>query len=475
MSSARPAPERPGLIFSILSVAVVAFGLVQALTIPVLAPIQRHYETDLPTATWVLTAYLLSSSVATPVIGRLGDALGKKRLLVVTLLALALGSVLAAVSPTIEALIAARVVQGIAGGVLPLSFGIIRDTFPEKRISPAISILSSLIAVGMGAGLVAGGPVIDVLGVPWLFWLPAIVTALAAVLVLSCVPESAVRLPGRPGVVPAILLSVCLLALLIGISEGPNRGWTSVSVLGLLALSVLLGPLWVRAELRARVPFVDMRMMRIRAIWASNLAALTLGFGMFAAYAFVPQFMQTGSEHGYGFDANVTESGLMMLPAAVVLLVTGFLAGLLAPRIGARAVVLSGSVVAAAGTFGFVLAHDRAWAVVVWTAVLALGVGLAFASLATVVVAAVPPEQTGVASGMNANIRTLGGSLGSAVTGSLLAGSASLGVVAAETGYVVSFTVLGVVFLAAVVATTAIPARSVAVPAAAGAALLARR
>lgn len=463
------------MIFSILSVAVVAFGLVQALSIPVLAPIQRHYETDLPTATWVLTAYLLSSSVATPIIGRLGDALGKKRLLVVTLLTLALGSVLAAVSPTIEALIAARVVQGIAGGVLPLSFGIIRDTFPERRISPAISILSSLIAVGMGAGIVAGGPVIDALGVPWLFWLPATVTVLAAVLVLSFVPESKVRLPGRPGVVPAMLLSVCLLALLIGISEGPDRGWTSAPVLGLLALGVLLGPLWARAELRARVPFVDMRMMRIRAIWASNLAALTLGFGMFAAYAFVPQFMQTGSEHGYGFGANVTESGLMMLPAAVVLLVTGFLANLLAPRIGARAVVLSGSVVAAAGTFGFVLAHDRAWAVVVSTAVLALGVGLAFASLATVVVAAVPPEQTGVASGMNANIRTLGGSLGSAVTGSLLAGSASLGVVASETGYVVSFTVLGAVFLAAVAATTAIPARSVAAPAAAGAAQLARR
>jgi MFS family permease len=459
--SRRDPVARPGLTYLILSVAVVAFGLVQALTIPVLAPIQHHHGTDLPTATWVLTAYLLASSVATPVIGRLGDALGKKRLLVVTLLVLTLGSALAAVSPTIETLIIARVVQGVAGGVLPLSFGIIRDSFPAERVNPSISILSSLIAVGMGIGIVAGGPVIAVLGVPWLFWLPCIATGIATALVVRCVPESTVRLTGRPGVLPALLMSASLVALLVGISEGPIRGWTSGPVLGLISLSVFLGPLWVRAELRARVPFVDMRMMRLRPIWAANLAALTLGYGMFAAYAFVPQFMQTDRRYGYGFGADVSMSGLMMLPAAGVLLVTGFLANLLAPRIGARAVVLLGSVVAATSAFGFVLEHKQAWAVVLWTGVLALGVGLGFASLATLVVSAVPPQQTGVASGMNANIRTVGGALGSAATSSILTASASLGTVASEIGYVVSFVVLGVFFLAAAVATTAIPARLV--------------
>ncbi|TNM36526.1 MFS transporter [Nocardioides albidus] len=444
-------------MFALLAVGATSFGLVQAMTIPVLSALQHHYRTDLGTASWVLTTYLVSASVATPIIGRLGDSFGRKRCLVATLLLLSAGSALAALAPNIQLLLAARVVQGFAGGLMPLSFGIVRDTFPAERVARAVSVLSSLIAVGMAAGTVLGGPVIDLLGVPWLFWLPGLVTAVAAALVVRWLPRSEATGAARPGVVPPLLMALALVALLLGVTQAPRHGWTSPAILGLLAASVVLTAGWVRAELRARSPFIDMAMMRRRPIWAANLVALVLGGGMFASYAFSPQFMQTDPAGGFGLGATVTESGLMVLPTAVVFGFSGWLASLLEVRIGARATLILGSCLSAAGTFWFVLAHDRVWEVVVSFAVAGLGIGVAFAALAVVVVASVPPEQTGAASGMNTNIRNVGGAFGTALTASVLTATALTDGRSTEAGYLISFFVLGVLFLLAIPATLAIP------------------
>ena len=176
--------------FTVLTVAVAAFALLQSLVIPVLGELQRELHTDQATITWVLTAYLLSASICTPLLGRLGDVVGKKRMLVLTLIALSVGSLMAALSPTVGWLIVARVVQGAGGGVLPLSFGIIRDEFPREKMNSGLSILASLAAAGFGVGIVVAGPIVDLLGYHWLFWLPMIATGLAAVAALTLVPES---------------------------------------------------------------------------------------------------------------------------------------------------------------------------------------------------------------------------------------------------------------------------------------------
>ena len=192
--------------FIVVSVATASFALMQSMTVPVLPRIETEMHTDQTTVTWVLTAYLLSASVFTPIVGRVGDAVGKERMLVFSLSMLCVGSVIAALSTSIGVLIAARVVQGIGGGVLPLSFGIIRDEFPHHKVASAVSFVSSLMAVGFGAGIVLGGPIVESLGYHWLFWLPAIVTALAGLATLLFVPESPVRTPGRVPVLPAVLL-----------------------------------------------------------------------------------------------------------------------------------------------------------------------------------------------------------------------------------------------------------------------------
>lgn len=445
------------LTFAVLAVAVSSYSLMQSLTIPVLSEIERELNTDQNTVTWVLTAYLLSASVFTPIMGRLGDAFGKERLLVLSLVALAAGSLLAALASSIGVLIVARIIQGVGGGVLPLAFGIIRDEFPHHKVGGAVSVVSSLLAVGFGAGIVLAGPIVSGLGYHWLFWLPFIVTSIAAVASIVFVPESPVRTPGRISVLPAVLLSGWLVALLLALSEAPKWGWGSGRTIGLLVLAAVLVVAWIRVEQRADVPLIDMHMMRLPGVWTTNLVALLVGIGMYASFGFTPQFIQTPSASGYGFGASVTESGLLMLPSAVATFVTGLVAASIARRVGPKVVVVFGSALAAGGMFMLAYFHDTKTEIAVSNAITGVGIGLAFACLAGLIVGAVPPEQTGVASGMNANIRTIGGSVGTAVMASIVTAHFLPSGFPKEIGYTAGFAVLGGALLLAAVAGLAIP------------------
>ena len=174
--------------FTVLAAAVAAYALLQSLVIPVLPTIEAGLHTSQNTVTWVLTAYLLSASIFTPIMGRLGDMWGKERMLVAALIALTLGSVLAALTGSILIMIVARVIQGIGGGVLPLAFGIIRDEFPVQKVAGAVGVIAALAAAGAGLGIVLAGPIVEALNYHWLFWIPAIMLTGATVAAKLIVP-----------------------------------------------------------------------------------------------------------------------------------------------------------------------------------------------------------------------------------------------------------------------------------------------
>ena len=447
---------RPSLTFAVLAVSVSSFALLQSLIVPVLTTIQAELDTDQNTVTWVLTAYLLSASICTPLLGRVGDVVGKTRMLVICLLALAVGSLAAALAPSIGWLIAARVVQGAGGGVLPLSFGIIRDEFAD-RMNTALSVIASLTAVGFGFGIVLAGPIVDGLGYAWLFWLPMVATLLAAAAAFLFVPPSPVRTPARLPVLPAVLLSIALVALLLGLSTGNEWGWASPRVLGLFAAAALAGVVWVRTELRVPVPMIDMHLMRRRGVWTANVVAGCVGFGMFAAFGFIPQLLQTPPEAGYGFDASIAESGYLLLPSAVASFLVGFCTARLIRMFGARLVITTGLLSSGAAFGAVALWHEETWQLYAATTVQGIGSGLVFSSLAGVVIASVPASQTGVASGMNANIRTIGGSIGAAVMAGIVTAHIGPAGFPVERGYEVGFALLGVVMVLASFAAVFIP------------------
>jgi MFS family permease len=318
--------------------------------------------------------------------------------------------------------------------------------------------VSAIIAAGGGLGIVLAGPIVQTLGWRWLFWIPLIVVSLAAVMVRRYVPESPNRVPGRIDWVAATLLSGWLIALLLPLSTGRSWGWDSFRTIGLFAVAVVLFFSWIAVELRSPNPLIDMCVMRLPAVWTTNLVALLFGAAMFAVYAFVPQFMQIPKAAGFGFGSSVTQAGLLMLPMLVTMAIAGSLSGPMAPRFSAKAQVIWGSALILIAALAFTEFHDQPWQVAVSTAVFGIGLGLAYASMTSLIVQNVPREQTGAATGMNAHIRTIGGSIGTALASSIITGHIQPSGLPAEAGFTDTFLLLSAFAAAAVLLALAIPA-----------------
>ena len=184
--------------------------------------------------TWLLTGFLLSASIATSILGRLGDMYGKERLLLLTLVLLAVGTAVSALSTSLVPMVVGRVIQGAGGGIFPLAFGIVRDEFPRDKVAGSIGMLSSILGVGGGIGIVLGGLIVEHLDYHWLYWIPLIVIVVAAALTWRFVPESPIRVPGKVNWLAAALMAAGFSCVLIAISETTVWGWGSVKTIVLL-------------------------------------------------------------------------------------------------------------------------------------------------------------------------------------------------------------------------------------------------
>jgi MFS family permease len=309
------------VILAVLSLGGSAYALLQSLVVPALPVLEKDLHTSTSGVAWVFTAYLLAASVVTPIAGRLGDMFGKKRVLVLALVGLCVGSLLGGLATTLPLMIVARTIQGSGGAIFPLAFGIIRDEFPRARVAGAIALISGILGIGGGLGIILAGPILESMDYHWLFWIPLAATAVATAATILLIPESPIRAPGNVHWLGAVLLSGWLVALLVAVSEAPTWGWGSAKTIGLLVLAAVLAAVWVWAETRSDHPLVDMRMMRLPGVWTTNLAALLLGFGMYSAFVLIPQLVQTPTSTGYGFGASVTQAGLYLIPATIGMLV----------------------------------------------------------------------------------------------------------------------------------------------------------
>lgn len=441
MSARRGAGWPLDRVVGSLTLAALAYATMQMMVVPALPAIQRDLGASPGDVAWLISAFLLSTAVATPVLGRLGDLYGKERVLIAVLALFACGSVVGGLARSLAALVAARVLQGLGGAVFPLAFGLARDVLPRERVPVAIGVIAGSFGIGGSVGLVLSGPLVDHVSWHAIFWVGLAIPLAAIACVRAFVPESPARTRVRLDWPGALLLAGGLLALLLGVAHGRGWGWGSARVLGLFAggAALLLG--WWRWELRRPEPLVDVRLLARRAMWPANAAAVLVGFCMYATGFLVPQLVQADPRRdGFGFAAGVTGASLFLLPALVAGLFAGAWGGRLDRRAGARVPLLGGVATMLAGYLVLALAHDVRWTVYVG-ALLAHGIGLnlAYTAMANQVVAVAPLEQTGVAAGMNTMLRTVGGSVGSQVVGAIVAGAAVAGGMPREEGFTLSF------------------------------------
>ena len=415
-----PATRNSTLIVVFLSLGGLSFAVLQSLVAPALSTIGHDLKVSTADVSWILTAYLLSASVLTPVLGRLGDMVGKRRVLIIVLALLLVGAVLAALAPNLGVLIVGRVIQGSAGAILPLSIGIVRDELPHSRVPGTIGILSAIFGIGAGVGIVAAGPIVQQLNWHWLFWLPAILVVVALAGAIFGMRESPVRKPGRIDIVGALILGIALVAILLPIDQGQTWGWGNWKTIWLLILGGVALIAFVLVELRVKEPLVDIRLLRHRGVWSAHLVALTFGFAMFGVFIIIPTLLQLPTAIGLGFGKTVTEAGLYLLPTVLAMVVFGPFAGFLVRKVGPKVPMMIGGVLLIVAFVIPAISHDNIWEVIVSGILTGAAIGMGLASMSNAIIESVPATQTGEATSVNAIARTIGSAIGTAVIAAII-------------------------------------------------------
>ncbi|MFH8979646.1 MFS transporter [Streptomyces varsoviensis] len=414
-------PEVGGGFVTVLAFCGIVVSVMQTLVVPLIADLPKLLHTTTSNASWVITATLLAGAVATPVMGRLGDMFGKRRMLIVALGLLVVGSLICALTSELVLMVIGRAVQGGAMGAIPLGISIMRDELPPKRLGSAMALMSSSLGIGGALGMPAAAFVAQHSNWHVLFFGSAGLGLIAIFLVLLAVPESALRAPGRFDLVGAVGLSAGLVALLLPITKGSDWGWGSPVTLGLLVAAVVLLVGWGFLELRTTNPLVDLRTTARRQVLLTNLASILVGFSYYAMSLVLPQLLELPKATGYGLGQSMVVAGLCVAPMGAAMMLVSPLSARINTTRGPKVSLMLGLVVIGAGYGGGMAMLTSVWQIAVISAVIGTGVGIAYSAMPTLIISAVPAGETGAANGLNTLMRSIGTSTSSAVVGVILA------------------------------------------------------
>lgn len=383
-------------------------ALMQTITVPML-PLFPEITGSAPAdVSWVVTATLLSGAVATPLLGRAGDMYGKRRVLLWSLVLVALGSVLCALTTALPLLIAGRTLQGVGMAATPLGISILRDVLPPERVAGGVAVMSATIGIGAAVGLPVAAVVIEYADWRAMFWVCAVASVAILVAVRLLVPESTVTTPGKFDYLGGVGLTAILVFLLLAVTKSADWGLGSPVVLGLGAATLVLVPVWVWHELRRPDPLVDLRVAVRPPVLLANIAALVIGFAFYANSLSTAQLVQEPTSTGYGLGLSVMAGGLCMLPGGVSMALLAPVSARLTNRRGPKMTVALGALVMALGYAVRYSASHVLWSIILGATVVAVGTALAYSALPVLIMGAIPVTETAAATGLNTLMRMVG-------------------------------------------------------------------
>ncbi|MGM7666707.1 MFS transporter [Microbacterium sp. A93] len=437
----------PRLLVAVLAATGIVVSLAQTLVVPILGELPAIFDTDVATASWVITVTLLVGAVSTPVMGKLADLYGKKRMMLVAVVPFIIGSVVSALATDVIIMILGRGLQGLGTGMIPLGISLIHDVLPPKKAGSAIALMSSSMGIGGALGIPMAAAVAQFASWRVLFWATAAIALATAVTIVVVIP--AIRPAARPAVlgksgkpvrfdvVGTVGLAVGLTALLLGISKGAEWGWVSVLTLGCLGAAAAVLVVWGAYEWRRPGPLVDLRTSIRPVVLLTNVATILFGFTMYAMNLIIPQMMQLPVELGYGLGQTMIQMGLWMAPMGLGMMAVSGLGARISYRRGPKTTLTLAGVVIAAGygatalvlaTLGNRTTGAADGATLLWTlvllclagAVVGCGIGFAYGAMPALIMSAVPATEKASANGLNALMRSLGTTTSAAVIGALL-------------------------------------------------------
>jgi predicted MFS family arabinose efflux permease len=416
---ARTGPLPAALLFIALVVAAIG-----SLGAPLITAVAQDYHVSLVAAQWTLTITLLSGAVATPLLGRLGSDRRRRSVVLGTLAVVLAGSIATAVPAPFAVLLVGRAAQGVGLGLTALMMATARRHL-GGRAPGTIAMLAVASTVGIGVGYPVAGLLAQVGGVRAAYLLGLVVSAAALVTAVVAIPRDTRPEPvdGATDWWGAVLLSLGLVAVLVVTSETDLWSGTPALAASLLAagLAVLAG--WILVERRARRPLVDLTALRHPAVARANLVMCLSGVAMYLLFTLITRYVQTPPEAGYGYGLSDFEAGLVLVPFSAF----GFAAGRLVPvlrrRTGPFALLAASAVVLTAASCLFAATRTLgvAWPIVAM-GVLGFGVGGVSAAMPQAILAVTPAEETAAAMSVNQVGRSVGFSVGSALSALVLAG-----------------------------------------------------
>lgn len=424
--------SRESIILLVLASLALMTMFIEIMLVPALPAMIQDFPQQANWIPWVLSIYMLVGAVVTPLVGKLGDMHGKKRVLIavmiVYLIALLGGGFSITISnalfgtTSIFVLLFFRALQGIGMGMFTLAFGIVRDTFPPKKVPMAIGIISSMFAVGVSIGLIGGGWITSVGKWNDAFYVVSVPFFILTVASAYVIRETSVPQRGSLDAPGAFLLGAGIFLFLFSLVQGEEAGWSSASFIAPIVLSLVLLVSFVLVERRAREPIVRPSLFKNRGILGANVVALFVGITMFMVFQTLPFFLMTPTFAGGLFGLEDTlEVGIYMLPNAIATLIFSGIGGMQARRTGAFKVLITGMAILSAGFVSLLVFHSTFLELALSQAILGAGIALCMVSLINVVVESCPKSEFGVASGMNTLFRIVGGSIGPVLATAILA------------------------------------------------------
>ncbi|MFI1701825.1 MFS transporter [Streptomyces bobili] len=413
---------RAGGVVATLALAGVTAAIMQTLVTPLIAELPQILDTSSSNAAWVITVTLLAAAVCVPVVGRLGDLLGKRRMLLACAVPLIVGSVVCALASDVVTMIVGRGLQGMGMGMLPLGIALLRDVLPAEKLSSSIALVSASMGIGGGLGLPIAAAIAQYANWRVLFWGSAGMAVAVTLLIWFLIPDVPAGAKGQRFDLPGALgLAVGLVSLLLAVSKGADWGWGSATTLGLFAIAVVVFVAWGFWETRTTDPLTDLRTTARPRVLLTNLASVFVGFAMYASMLVMPQLLQFPEATGYGLGQSMLATGLWMAPGGIMMMFVSPLGGKLTNARGPKFTLVCGALVIAAG-YGLSMAlMGSAWGLMIVGIVINSGVGLAYGAMPALVMSSVPVSETAAANGFNTLMRSLGTSIGAAVIGVILA------------------------------------------------------
>ncbi len=408
-------------VMSILAGLVMTVMYVEGMLTPSLPSIARDFNVNTAQASLILSLYLVGGVAITPIVGKLGDLFGKKKMLTITLSMYAVAVSITGFSPTFNFMIIARGIQGVGMSVMPLGFALVREEFPKDLVPKAQAIISAMFGAGFAVSLPLGAFVSNNYGWRWTYHSAIPVVVFLVIISYLIIKESRFRRPNvKVDYVGASLLASLLGIFVFAISEGHSWGWTSMGIISLLFSGFVLAVPLVWYERRythkGGDAILNFRLLGLRNVLVANIVLTIVGSGMFLSmFALTYRF-----EEPTGFGKSIFDTGLSMVPFAVGTIIFGPVAGQLVSKTGVKPIAIAGSILAAAGFLlqatlpGYTL-------MLVYEFITGAGISLLNGTLINFIVLTVHPRDMGIATAMNGTFRSLGSSIGAPVAGSIMA------------------------------------------------------